>query len=518
MRLLIETDGGFDGITLTQTEEHILRTQGTVEQALLRMILAFEAIHGPKTQAAFDNLESMDLALQERSAAYGQDFGPDAIIAALRQHQLIDTTARTQAEQNLVARSQDAERAQSNSREATRIGQRFVRWRELITAMFEEDFHGTPIPPEVLEQLEAARRQPVGDDRLQTQFLTLAGYVLRQPAQSILELPARAVSPQPQQADHTILPRSPEETLEEETPESTPDHQDLTFQNWAEVFGDEELNATNPFVLNYITAIMAVRNRLPDFDTAIQEILDSAGISEPHQKQYRNMAAIEALVVVTPKDLKAIFHLPKSVNPMSRILALVYRKTFPAGKFASVDNFTALAVQIQSGSFDRNETLEDLVCTYMASLGEITYHETPHVTEEDQVIFRTERTDFPSSIPIRSSADYPAVLLQLSDWSRRTLSEKLRSNYQNRPFPNGCADGQLDLILKITKHIRDEKYFDILRKVCPNGITGRWTEVEALVLLVLHEGRQRHVSRFDRRTVNLLDDLKSKLEAELEVQ
>src|SRR3990167_1148811 len=233
MRLLIETDGGFDGITLTQTEEHILRTQGTVEQALLRMILAFEAIHGPKTQAAFDNLESMDLALQERSAAYGQDFGPDAIIAALRQHQLIDTTARTQAEQNLVARSQDAERAQSNSREATRIGQRFVRWRELITAMFEEDFHGTPIPPEVLEQLEAARRQPVGDDRLQTQFLTLAKYVLRQPAQSILELPARAVSLQPQQADHTILPRSPEETLEEETPESTPDHQDLTFQNWA---------------------------------------------------------------------------------------------------------------------------------------------------------------------------------------------------------------------------------------------------------------------------------------------
>ena len=59
---------------------------------------------------------------------------------------------------------------------------------------------------------------------------------------------------------------------------------------------------------------------------------------------------------------------------------------------------------------------------------------------------------------------------------------------------------------------------DLIRRVCPGGTAGCWTEIEALVLLVLHEGRQRHISRFDRRTVNLLEDLKSKLEAELEVQ
>lgn len=509
-----------EGITLTTTEEHILRTPGTIEEALLRTILTFEAIHGPETQAASIRLEKKEAVLQERLSAYGQDFGPDAIIAALSQGQPIDRSAREQAEQNLAAQVIDAELARRESQEVTTVAQRYERWREIISELFiEYEFHGTPIPPEILEKLETAKRQPTSDEQLLAEFMTLANYVLQQPTEPVLDLTIASTRPALSRTDEIIY--SKRETFQPPITrlEPLPVQQRLVFQNWAEVFGDSELNASNAFVINYITALTAVRNRLPDFDTAIQEILDSTNIPQPHQRQYRNMAAIEALVVVTPQDLKDIFHTPKSINPMSRILALVYRKTFPSGPFASVDNFTQLAIQIQQGNFTQSESLEDIVLTYVSSLEEIVYHqvsssaspESAELTKEE-----TTKSDFPTFIPNRADGRYQPVLAQLATWSRKTLSEKLRRNYQNRPFPNGCADGQLDLILKITKHVRDIRYGDVLRKVCPEGTQGRWTETEALLLLVLHEGRQKRTSGFDRKTVTLLDDFKELLQRDSE--
>lgn len=512
-----------EGIELTPTEEHILRAPETVEQALLRMILAFEHIHGPKTSTANEFFDDATADLDERLHTYEDDFGPRAIMDAIRQGTSIDKEARDFAEQNLSARQADVDNARTRAKEAERIAQRLGRWREVIAEMFKEsEFRGTPIPPEVLEQLEQAKREPTSDERLFAQFLALTGSVIRQPAQPVLELPVAVKQSAIPGLTMEPLPSYPLYDIKAtDQPEPLPVQNRLTFHNWAEVFSDDELNATNKFVINYITALSLVRNRLRAFDEAIEEVLTNAGIPEQQMQFYRNMAAIEALSVVTPTDLHTIYTHSKSINPLSRILALVYHKTFPAGPFASVDNFTQLAVQIQNGEFNPGETLEDIVITYASSLPDIVYHQASTSSIEPSVPSTEEKAEltFPTSIPRRSDTEkYRTVLTQLASWGRATLAEKLKRNYQNRPFPDGCRDGQLDLILKIPKHVRDISYGDVLRKVCPEGTQGRWRETEALLLLVLHEGRQQRTSGFDRKTVTLLEDLKKLFERDLEEQ